>query len=106
MSLNKLDHLRGKIASSYGQGMSTKELGDIALELLLLRNEVHHQLDENPTLDQKQEIHKTIEELHELERVIVSLYMLRGMKTTDEPLPNFADYFTRRYSVYRKPIKS
>lgn len=104
--MSKLDYLRSKIATSYGQGVSTKELGDIALELLLIRNEVHQKLDENLTFDNKEEIQKTIDDLHELERVIVSMYMLQGMKTSDKPIPKFSDMFTRHYNIYRKAVRS
>ncbi len=104
LSMNKIDHLRNKIASSYGKGINPKELGDVALELLLIRNEIHHKLDEETTFKQKEEMKKTIEELHDLERVIVSMYMLQGMKATNEPMSkySFTDYFTRHYSIPRK----
>lgn len=75
-----LDNLRRKIASLYNERNDPNELGNIALEIILRRNEVRSQLENNPTFDKKNEIERTIDELHEFERAIVSLYVLQGMK--------------------------
>jgi hypothetical protein len=36
------------------------------------------------------------------------MYMLQGMKETDEPVSkySFTDYLSRHYSAYRKPVKA
>ncbi|MGI0072847.1 MAG: hypothetical protein ACREA3_03425 [Nitrosotalea sp.] len=101
-TISKIDYLRSKIATSYEDGINVKELGDLALELLVLRNDVYRRKEENPTDEEKKEIDKTIEELHELERFIISLYMVSGMQNIDRTYPFFSDFKTRKYSYHKR----
>lgn len=98
----KLDYLRGRIAIMYEKGVDAKELGDIALELLIRRNEVEHRLDENPTSEIKKEIRQTLDALRELEKAIISVYMLNRLSGKKEFQSPYLDYMSRRYSIYRK----
>jgi len=101
-TISKIDYLRSKIATSYQEGVNVKELGDIALELLLLRNEVYRRREEEHLSPQEKiEIQKTIDDLHELERFITSLYMVSGMKKMDKTYPFFSDFKTRKFSYHK-----
>ena len=101
-TISKIDYLRSKIATSYEQGVNVKELGDIALELLFLRNEVYRKKEENLAPQEEREVKQTIDDLHELERFIISLYMVSGLKKIDKTHAFFSDFKTRKYN-YRKP---
>jgi len=102
-TISKIDYLRGKIATSYEEGINIKELGDVALELLFLRNEVYRKKEEGGlTPQQESEVKKTIDDLHELERFIISLYMVSGMTKLDKTYSSFSDFRTTKYN-YHKP---
>jgi hypothetical protein len=96
-----LDHLRGRIAAAYQKGRDPKELGDIALELLVRKTEIERKLDESPTFASKKEIEGTLEGLRELEKTIVSLYMLNRLRK-DKPADSFLDFISRNYTIYHK----
>ena len=100
-TISKIDYLRSKIATSYEGGINVKELGDIALELLLLRNEVYRKKEEGLKPQEEKETKKTIDDLHELERFIISLYIMSGVPKSDKTYSFFNDFKTRKYSYHK-----
>ena len=101
-----LGSLRLKIASLYSESIESSDLGNVALEIILKRNEARSELEQSPTFDKKTEVERRIDELHEFERVIVSLYMLQGVKSTSGK--TFKQYgFTKpRYHLFSKRMRS
>lgn len=101
-----LDSLRRKIASLYNEGIESSDLGNIALEIILKRNEAERELEQGSTLHKKTEIQRRIDELYEFERVIVSLYMLQGMKPTSGTTFKSYDFARPKYHLFGKGIRS
>lgn len=100
-----LDNLRRRIASLYNEN-DPNDLGNIALEVILKRNEARSELEHDPTLDKKHEIQRRIDELHEFERAIVSLYMLQGVTPSSEKFFDMSDFTKTRYQVFNKKVIS
>jgi hypothetical protein len=95
-----LDNLRRRIVSLYNQRTDSNELGTVALEILLKRNEARNELENNPTFDKKNEVERRIDELHELERIIVTLYMLQGTKSISGKSFTVSDYAKSKYRLF------
>lgn len=103
---DNLDGLRMKIASLYNERIAPNELGTIALEIILKRNEAKSELENDPTLDKKHEVELRIDDLHEFERVVVSMYMLQGITSPHEKLFNMSDFTRANYQLFNKKISS
>ena len=100
------DGLRRKIASLYNESIESSDLGNIALEIILKRNEARSELEQSPTFDKKTEVERRIDELHEFERVIVSFYMLQGMKSTSRKMFKPYDFTKPKYHLFSKRIRT
>ena len=103
---DQLDGLRMKIASLYNERVTSNDLGIIALEIILKRNEARSELESNPTFDKKHEVERRIDDLHEFERVIVSMHMLQGIKPSHEKLFSMTDFIKPNYQLFNKKISS
>ena len=99
-----LDGLRRSIASLYNKN-TTNNLGSVALEIILKRNEARDELEHSPSLDKKEEINCRIDELHEFERVIVSLYMLQSIKSSHGKLLDMPDFTKQKYYLFNRRIQ-
>jgi hypothetical protein len=66
--IDRLEYLRSRIAEAYQSGAISSDLGDLALEILILRSE----LEESRTPESK----KMLDELRELEKSLISIYLL------------------------------
>lgn len=65
------------VARAYSSGVSTPDLGDIALELIIVKGTVEEQLAKSKTKDEKTEAKKELKRLEEIEKVIRYLYFVR-----------------------------
>ena len=100
----ELDGLRRKIAIMYDSGVNSSELGNIALEIILKRNDARDDLEHNPTMDKKIEIQQKIDALHELERAIVSLHVIGTIKSTSRKSFDLANFTKTHYTMFNKKI--
>jgi len=95
-SLGKVDHLRSRVTALYSGGVDLKELGDLALEILIARNEVETRLEKDANDSEAKNI---ITQLRELEKVVISLYALARLGPVSSTY--FRNYLDRNYSLYR-----
>ena len=86
--------------------INPNDLGNVALEVILRRNEARNELAGNLTFDKKNEMERRIDELHEFERVIASLYMLQGVKSSHGKLFDLSDFTKPKYELFGKEIIS
>ncbi len=84
LEISRMESLRSEIAEAYQGNKSQAELGNLALNILILRNELEE--------DKSAQAKKMLEDLKELERAIVSLYLLArmgGVKTPHVWMPSY-----------------
>lgn len=92
----RIEYLRSRVADMYSSGINSSELGNIALELLALRNE----LETKPSKLPKGKLKKFKQSLRELEKTVISLYMLNML--SEKPHRRIENYLFREYSIYQK----
>ncbi len=76
-SNDQLQHIRNEIVEAYQKDGESSELGNLALEVLMLRTELEEKDDS--------ESKKALEELRELEKSLISIYMMGRLKTSKRP---------------------
>jgi hypothetical protein len=93
----KIAYLRSRVAEMYGSGVNSSELGNVALELLAIRNDLETKSDELS----KEKLEKFTQSLRELEKTVISLYML-SMLSDNKQHGIEGHLFRRQYSIYQK----
>jgi hypothetical protein len=91
VNLDRVGYLNSRVAELYRSGVTSAELGNIALELLALRNDIETRKTENST--------EALGQLRELEKMVISLYMLNIL---GEKKPKVTDYLFREYAIYER----
>jgi hypothetical protein len=92
----RIEYLRSRVADMYSSGSDSYELGNIALEILAIRNNLETKSKKIP----REKLEKYMKSLHELEKTVISLYMLNMINEKREH--GIEDYFFREYPTYEK----
>ena len=106
MKEHELDELRRKIAILYNKEIDPVDLGNIALEIIVKRNQLRDDMERNPTLDKKTEYQHNVSSLNELERVLVSLYSISRIKSGHKQPFNLINFTKPRYWLFDKKVSS
>ncbi len=91
VNVDRVGYLNSRVAELYRSGVTSAELGNIALELLALRNEIETRKTESSI--------EVLNQLRELEKMVISLYMLNIL---GEKKPKVTDYLFRQYTIYER----
>jgi DNA-directed RNA polymerase specialized sigma subunit len=79
-------------------GIDSRELGQIALEVLIARRTIEDVIENKPQIEQKEIITEALRVVKELERSVVQLYFLLG---TARAIPSqnklYEQYITQSY---------
>src|SRR4030067_2849628 len=92
----RIEYLRSRVAELYSSGSSSCELGNVALELLAARNDLETKSSKLP----KEDLKKYMNSLRELEKTVISLYILNVLSTKKRH--GIEDYLFREYPIYQK----
>jgi hypothetical protein len=95
-NFERIEYLRSRVARMYSSGISSCELGNVALELLAIRNDLETKSDKLP----KEKLKKFMQSLRELEKTVISLYMLNML--SEKRRQGIEDYLFHEYSIYQK----
>lgn len=95
-NFERIELLRVRVTEMYRAGINFPELGTIALELLTIRNELETKSAEMP----KENLKKFTHALRELEKTVISLYMLNLL--SEKRQHRIEDYLFRDYSIYSR----
>lgn len=92
----RLAQLGSRVAEMYRIGASTTALGGAALELLTLRN----RFEEHKKKMKPKELESVNKSLQELEKSIISLYMLSVMN--EKRTHRIQDYMFNDYTIFER----
>jgi len=96
----RLRYLASQIANLATGDFTPDQLGNIALEILVVRNKVENVLEKG-SKEEKKRAKKVLEQLKQLETSVIQLYILGKLrKQRSENL--FLDYLTRNYSFLER----
>lgn len=94
--IEKIEFLRSRVAEMYRVGVNFTELGNIALELLTVRNTLENKIDTIP----KENMKKYSQTLKELEKTVISLYMLSIIDGKKKQ--GIEDYLFKEYTIFKR----
>ena len=80
-----LANLRRKIIAMYGKDVEPAAFGNIALEIIMKRNMIYKDLERDPTPEKKTECERSVSELEDLEKILISLYSLNRITSRKQP---------------------
>ncbi len=88
-SEERVEYLRSRIVEAFQSEEEDKNIGNLALEIILLRNEYEDAKDESSK--------KILKELRDLEKTLISLYMMGKLD-----VPDLKEYKSRNYRIFHK----
>lgn len=100
-SKERIQYLASQIASLSLGKFQRGQLGNIALEILIMRSRVESVLEQKGSQAEQRRARKALEQVKQLEKSVVQLYLLaRLQREGSEDL--FLDYLTRRHSFMER----
>lgn len=97
---SKLEYLKGRLATLHLKGIDEKELGDLALEMLFIRNENETIIDGKYPQSTKVQAQELLKHLRELEKLLVSMYMLSRLEGKKTSHSKALEYMTQKHFRY------
>lgn len=91
----RLHYLANRVTELTTHRTNFRELGDIALEVMMARLKIEELLDTKPKKDQRAHLNRTLRELKEVEKSIVRMYVLQSLEQQHAVNP-FLSYVRKR----------
>lgn len=97
----RIKYLTGRVAMMQLSGYDDKQLGDVALELLITRNEAERIIEGIYSENEKKSAKALLNGLRDLEKALVSVYLMRKLGK-EKPRKNmFVENLAQKYNIYR-----
>jgi hypothetical protein len=94
----RISRIQSRIAAFLSKGATPTELGDVALEILIARNDLESRQEKGAKTS---DVRKVIEQLKALEKAVISIYIMSTYSKA--PSTKFGGYLNKSYSMYRRP---
>jgi len=95
----RLRYLANRIAEMTLGISKVSQLGDIALEILIAREDAEEKLKGNYSQEEKEKAKKTLEDLRKLEKSVVRLYLLTKLGQPYKKKTPFLEYMLKKFST-------
>jgi hypothetical protein len=97
----RIQYLTGRVAMMQLSGYDDKQLGDVALELLITRNEAEGILEGTYSKSEKDNAKLLLSRLRDLEKTLISVYLMRKLGK-EKPRKNIlVENLAQKYNIYR-----
>jgi len=98
---DRLNYLAGQIAGMFSGHVKPEKLGNIALEVMVARENVEEIIKGKYSAKEKRVAKKNLEHLKDIEKNIVRLYFLEKFGSTNVKKSPFLNYMIEKYSSSR-----
>lgn len=90
----RLEYLANRLTSMYVSRIDGRQLGNIAIEIMMTRVNIEHVLDGSISRTEKRKAKKLLQKIKEIEKRTVSLFLLTEVAKarTSDTLTPFYDY--------------
>jgi hypothetical protein len=102
-SKERINYLSGQVAGMFSGGISLGQLGNVALEVMVAKENAEEIIEGKYSEQEKKTAQVTIEQLREIEKNIVRLYVFATLERPQNKKGVFLDYLARKYSPPYKP---
>jgi hypothetical protein len=95
---DRLKYLANQITAMFSGATTTEQLGTIALEIMVSRENAEETISGKASLEDKKRAQKTLEQLKEIEKNIVRVYILNRLEHPQGKKTPFIDYVMSKYT--------
>jgi hypothetical protein len=95
---DRLKYLANQITAMFSGATTTEQLGTVALEIMVARENAEETISGKSSQEDKERAQRTLEQLREIEKNIVRLYILNRLEYPQGKKTPFIDYVMSKYT--------